>query len=87
MSSRKNRETLPPAHSNIGPVWLVSSDHEDHYVGAANAQDAVEVFYSIPSVAAVRLSKTKETEARKIECVSMTVYARPETRPAKADGQ
>lgn len=87
MTSRKTRETLPPAHSNIGPFWLVSSDHEDHYVGAETAQEAVEVFYSIPSVAAVRLSKVKETEARKIECVSMTVYARAESRPGKTDGQ
>lgn len=85
--SRKPRETLPPAHSNIGPVWHIASDHEDHFVSAPNAQEAAEVFYSIPSVAAVRLSKQKETEVRKIECISMTVYARPETRPTSGDGK
>lgn len=86
-STRKRGETLPPAHSNVGPVWFVSSDHADHHVAAGDALEAAELYYSIPTVASARIANPKDTEIRKIEVVSMTVYARPGSRPGKTDGQ
>jgi len=85
--SRKKRETLSPEHSNVGPFWLVRSMRGDHYVAARTAEEAIEVFYSIPTIFDLRqTSAGGAAEVTAVERITTTVYARPDLRPGKADG-
>lgn len=86
--ARRVRNTLPPEHSNVGPVWLVRSVRGDHYVAAANVEEAIEVFYSIPTVHDLRqTAAASAAEIIAVERVATTVYAKPDLRPGKADGE